>query len=119
MEWLVTLVCACVGSTGFFAFVQFLVNRKDGRKKEIQELTKQMKKLQDTVINANREQQIAITKVQLQVLFYNDPKNTDTILQVAKHYFVELGGDGEMANLFSQWAETNQVDIGWFRGKIK
>lgn len=49
----------------------------------------------------------------------HDPENKDAILKEAEYYFLTLKGDGYMHDIFSKWAEDNNVDISWFNGKIK
>lgn len=98
---IIFIIVTCLSSTGLFSLIQFLLSRKSNTQKDIEEL------------------KIAVSRIQLMNLMQNDPKNRDTILREAEHYFIELKGDGYMANEFSKWASTNGFDIGWFRSRIK
>lgn len=103
-DWvLVTIfiVATCLSSTGLFSLIQFLLSRKSSVKKDIDEL------------------KIAVSRIQLINLMQNSPKNKDAILKEAEHYFVKLSGDGYMHDVFHEWAKSQNVDIGWFAGKIK
>lgn len=106
METMLTILLAALGSAGFFTFLQFLINRHDNKNiisKKLDELMEQ---------NINNE--LAITKVQLQILFALQPKNHDTILTVAERYFIKLNGDAEMYNEFVSWATKEKVSVSWF-----
>lgn len=106
METMLTILLAALGSAGFFTFLQFLINRhdnKDGLEQKI-----------DTLINLEKRNELATTKVQLQVLFALQPQNHDTILIVAQRYFIELDGDAEMYNEFVRWSEKEKVSVKWF-----
>lgn len=98
---IIAIVLACIGSTGFCSLIQFFITRNSGTKKDIQEL------------------KIATSRSQLTQLIKIDPKNENTILKEAEYYFIELKGDGYMANMFSRWAEANKVDISWFKSRVK
>lgn len=106
MEWLLPLILGIIGSAGIFAFLQFLITRHDQKNKMNEKL--------DKILAQNVKNELAITKVQLQVLFALQPKNHDTILTVAQRYFLELNGNAEMYNEFVRWANAEKVSVSWF-----
>lgn len=55
------------------------------------------------------------TRLQLLDLIQNDPGNVEAILELADSYFIEQGGDGYMFAKFARWADSQGVDISYFR----
>lgn len=71
---LITVVCSVIGSSGMFAFVQFLINRKDkkddkldGLKEDIQGLKENIQDVRDDIDVMKREFHTSIQGVQDEV----------------------------------------------------
>lgn len=50
-------------------------------------------------------------RTQLLLYMYHEPHEHNTILEIAKVYFVDYGGDWIMTNKFKQWAREENVEI--------
>lgn len=63
--------------------------------------------------NSEELQDIRLDTLRVQLLFYmyHDPKQYNTILEIAHVYFVDYGGDWVMTNKFKQWAREEGVEI--------
>ena len=59
------------------------------------------------------------TRIQLLLSMHDDPDNSDAILRVAQHYFVNLGGDWYMSAEFEKWAKAHRVNINWLDNSRK
>lgn len=51
------------------------------------------------------------TRMQLLTLMNEDPDNVTDILKVAKYYFKDLKGDWYMSRLFTEWANSHNIDV--------
>lgn len=57
-------------------------------------------------------------RLQLLVLFSDYSQNTQEIMEVAHHYFVDLGGDWYLTSLFDEWLiKTKHGKPEWFDRK--
>lgn len=108
----VTIVLACLGSSGFFAVVQMLLGRVFKKNDDRDELTQVIKSLKEDI----REIQRDCKRQQLLTVMYHNPTNVDTILEIARVYFLELGGNWYVESEFQKWAKAQNVDLPrWFR----
>ena len=57
----------------------------------------------------------SLTRIELMLLIQHDPANTFEIEKVARHYFVDLGGNWYMAALYSDWAATYGGDTSFVK----
>lgn len=53
------------------------------------------------------------TRIQLIDMIRNEPDNTDSILKLARHYFVDLSGDWYATAIFQEWCAEKGVHIDW------
>lgn len=59
-----------------------------------------------------------IVRLQLLVLISLFPDDESEIMEVARHYFSDLGGNWYMTTIFNKWLEkTNTGKPEWFKGK--
>lgn len=58
-----------------------------------------------------REIRLDTLRTQLLLYIYHEPHEHHTILEIAKVYFVDYGGDWIMTNKFKQWAKEEGVEI--------
>lgn len=59
----------------------------------------------------NKEIQLDTMRLQLLFLIEHQGEEAETIMRVGYRYFVELGGDWYMSNLFQHWAEEHDVIV--------
>lgn len=65
----------------------------------------------ETTINDIREDTI---RLQLDNLINNDSDNIESILKVAKVYFIDMNGDWYMTEKFKKWGKDHDVDLSDF-----
>lgn len=54
------------------------------------------------------------TRLQLDNLINNDSDNIESILKVAKVYFMDMNGDWYMTEKFKKWGKDHDVDLSDF-----
>ena len=54
------------------------------------------------------------TRLQLDNLINNDSDNIESILKVAKVYFIDMHGDWYMTEKFKKWGKDHDVDLSDF-----
>ena len=105
MKEVVIAVISAVGSAGFFAFLQFLITRKDERKDDLKDIRKRLAKIEKDSI-----------RTQMLMLMNNYAENEQEILTLAEYYFHELKANFYMTSMFQKWLHQNNVEVpGWFQ----
>ena len=108
-ELLVTAAVSIVSSSALIGFVQFLIQRHDNRKGTMAKLA-----------TAVCVQTLDICKMQIMLLIADYPSKVNEILEVAKHYFVDLEGDTYITSLFEDWLESRNIEApDWFKNHKK
>lgn len=111
----IAIFSSVFGSAGLFGLIQFLISRHDSKSRDMSQIKHQL-----SIIEQKCERnELATTRLQLIFLIQSQPKNSDTILQTAQRYFVELDGNGEAWAVFYHWAEENHLDLGWYKALIQ
>ena len=103
------LISTIISSAGVFSLIQFLINRNDSRKKDLECIKDELSRINHTL----DETIIRVTRNELKDLIQDDPDNIDAILQVAEYYFIELDGNAYAHAMFENWAVEHGVSIGW------
>ena len=102
--WL-TIVTACIGSTGLFAFIQFLITRHDNKKGQMAEIQNKLHKLEKDSI-----------RTQLLVLMSDYPEDKQQIMMLGEYYFDELKSNWYMTGIFQNYLERNNIPTPpWFK----
>lgn len=109
------VILTILGSGGFFALIQFLVNRHDNKNDKLTRIERKV----DSTIEKGQRNEVAITRLQLLFLILMQPDNKDTILLTAQRYFMELDGNGEAWDVFKKWAKEKEVDSSYFQNHKK
>lgn len=113
MKEVVVAVIAGVFSGAFFTFLQFLIQRKDSKKQDIEDIKEAIEDLKEKT----KEIQLGNSRTELMLLFNDYPDNEGEVLKQAEKYFVQLGGDFYMTSMFTRWLKLNHISIpGWFVG---
>ena len=110
----IAILTSVLASSGFFSLLQFMIARKDTRKRDNAQIQAKL----DLIKQKCDRNEIATTRLQLIFLIESHPDNRDTILQTAQRYFIELDGNGEAWSSFHIWAEKNGIDTGWYKALI-
>lgn len=66
----------------------------------------------ESVVNDIREDTM---RLQLDNLINNDADNVESILKVAKVYFIDMKGDWYMTEKFKRWGKEHNIDLTDFR----
>ena len=53
------------------------------------------------------------TRIQLIDMIREEPDNEDSILKLARHYFVDLSGDWYATALFQDWCAERDIHVDW------
>ena len=97
-----------------FAFITFLITRRDQRKNKLEQLIKVSEENTKSIVELNRND----VRMQLFLLMHISPRSAADILPLAYHYFVELEGDQYLTNQFADWLKSQSIDKPiWFNEK--
>ena len=88
-----------MGSTGFFAFIQFLVQRHDTRRGQLAKILKQLDK--------NERDSI---RTQMLLLMSDYPEERAELFRLAEYYFTHLHGNWYMTTLFKSYLKANKIE---------
>lgn len=103
VEQIVTIIVAILGSS----LIQFLISRHDARKDKLEEIYKELSKLEKDDV-----------RVQMLIMLALHPENKEQILMLAEYYFHKLKGDWYMTDLFGEWLREEKIALpGWFELK--
>lgn len=80
---------------------------------KIQAITEQINELNTQSDAADKRLELSNTRLELTTLMAHNPRNVIEIERVARHYFIELGGDWYMSQLYSDWAEKYGGDTSF------
>lgn len=76
-----------------------------------QGVTTQVDILREESQEADRQSKLSGTRLELNMLIAHNPTNVIEIEKVARYYFLELGGDWYMSQIYSDWAKTYGGDV--------
>lgn len=76
-------------------------------------LTSEISALRAESEQADKEQKLSITRLELTNLIAHNPENVVEIERVARYYFVDLGGDWYMSKIYSDWAKEYGGDTSF------
>lgn len=114
MEYAVTLIAAAITGGGLYGFLRFLIERKDKNTDKFSEIEQSLARIEAEI----KDSKLDRCRLQLLNLMQHNPQNIDTILMVAKKYFVELKGNWYMDSMFIEWAGKHEVELpSWFKKK--
>lgn len=101
------LVIAGLFSGGFFAFLQFMINRKDSTNERLSKIESKLQK-------AERDS----VRTQMLMMMNHYPDEVSEIMKLAEYYFVTLNGDWYMTGIFNRWLEKNNIGKPtWFKNR--
>lgn len=105
MSEIVKIILACLGSTGLFSFIQFLIQRKDKKNGELYQIKSTLNKLEKDTC-----------RTQMLLLMSDYPEEKKELLTLAEHYFSHLKGNFYMESIFQDWLKKNNVPTPkWFK----
>lgn len=77
----------------------------------VNKVSGQIDDLKSEMVSADEKTDRQITRLELMNLIQNQTTNKVEIEKVARHYFVDLGGDWYVSGIYSEWAEEYEGDI--------
>lgn len=100
---LATIICAMITAAGTVAVAK-VGTRSKAENQEIMERLARVEKRQthEALISERNDLFMAIR---------TDSNNTEEIMNIAKHYFLDLGGNSYASRPFAVWAITHRIDI--------
>lgn len=111
MNGVITIVLACIGSSGFFAIIQMLLNRLFIKHDRKDENINTLKRLTDRADIGDLND----SRIQLLILINHYPQCHHEILKEAENYFINLKGDSWVSSIIAEWAEKENVDIEYIK----
>lgn len=116
MKEIIIAVFSAVLGGGLFAFIEFLITRKDKKKEKKDELSSFIQEQR----KVNHKAEADTVRLQLLVLMADYPTQVAEILKVAEHYFKDLHGNWFATDLFKDWLSLNNIaKPEWFIGHIE
>lgn len=106
-----SIIIACLGSSGFFALVQFLLSRLFTQRDSKNESAKTLCRLADRADIGDLND----SRIQLLILINHYPENHYAILKEAEHYFCDLHGNSWVAEIVNSWAMEQGVNIDYIK----
>lgn len=104
MSDVLTIVLACIGSSGLFTLIQYLIQRHDHK-------TDYLAMFEAKLNQIERE----TCRCQLLIMMNHYKSEKCEILKLAQHYFVDLNGDFYMTSIFQKWLSKNEIEKPtWF-----
>lgn len=67
-------------------------------------LSTEVREIKEQINESTNNTKLSTTRLELSTLITHSPTNVLEIEKVAKYYFVELGGDWYMSQIYSDWA---------------
>lgn len=118
MNEVIVAVISAVGSGAFFAFLQYLISRRDGKnewRKSVDERFEKVDERFDKIDERQVKGEKDDIRLQLMFLMYVRPDNKEEILQLADYYFRVLKADFYLTPLFQKWLIEHDMEIpAWF-----
>lgn len=97
------VVAAVLGSNALFAFLQFLITRRDTKKN-----------VKGKLLTLEKD----VLRTQLLLLILLKPEEKQEILTIAEHYFKDLKGNWYMTSIFNKWLKEKKIaEPTWFDSK--
>lgn len=101
-----TIIGTVSGITGWVTTQ--LDNHLDSK---VQTIIQQIETLDNKSDEADRKLELSNTRLELTTLIAHNPENVLEIEKVARYYFVDLGGDWYMSQIYSTWAREYGGDL--------
>ena len=109
------VVLMLAGNTGLFALIIALIQRRDQKKSLLAALKKAVEEIKEKMEAQNLENKRDMCRQQLLLLMAVYPQEKQEILTVAKHYFVDLGGNWYASSIFQRFLKDNEIEPPlWF-----
>ena len=75
------------------------------------DITRQVSTVKQELLDIENESRLGRTRLELTTLIAHSPTNVLEIEKVARYFFVDLGGDWYMSQIYSDWAKQYGGDV--------
>ena len=100
MDLTTTVIVSVLSSNALFAFIQFLISRRDTKKN-----------IKDKLLVLEKD----TLRTQLLLMILLKPEEKQEILTVGEHYFSDLKGNWYMTSIFNKWLDkSGEGKPEWF-----
>lgn len=93
--------------TECFGILKAKRSKKDGVESKLSALIEEQKDIRTLI----KQQEKDSLRTELKLMISDFPEEESDILRLAEHYFVKLGGNWTMANIFSRWCKKRGIDL--------
>lgn len=104
-KYLIPIIIAIVGSNGLFAFIQFLISRKDSANKKFKEIECKFDNLEKRMNYIDQ----GSLRLQILVLIHLYPEREEEIIKLARQYFCDFHGNYYLTSIFKQYLDDNKL----------
>lgn len=106
-----TIVIAIISSGALSALISGLFGLIQNRKSKQKQIEQDLEEIKSAQIRSEKD----VLRTQLMVMLKDFPQETTDILRLGEHYFVKLGGNWILSDIFQKWAQDNNVSLpNWF-----
>lgn len=112
-EFVVPIIAGVLASGGLWTLIQFLINRKDDKNSTMQAIKDKVDEIESNMIKNERD----ALRTQLIVMIALHPDEKSEILELAKHYFVDLKGNWFATPIFNKWCLKMHIEPEWFENR--
>lgn len=109
MDLLTTILLAAIGSSGFFAFLQYLISRKDNKSTNLKEIETSLAHCATRI----EKNELADAQTHILILINHYPTEHTAIKAELEYYFGVLHGDSWVWEIANKWADREGVDISY------
>lgn len=107
------IILGVIASGGVWTFIQYLIQRKDDKTGTLKAIKDKVDEIESNMIKNERD----ALRTQLIVMIALHPEEKAEILELAKHYFVDLKGNWFATPIFNRWCLKMKIEPEWFENR--
>ena len=107
---IVPIILGVIASGGLWTLIQYLISRKDSKNDTLKSIKDKVDEIEKNMIKNERD----TLRTQMIVMIALHPGEKSEILELAKHYFVDLKGNWFATPIFNKWCEKQNIEPEWF-----
>ena len=105
------IIISIIGSGALAALISGIFNLVLNRKGRLGHIESDLEKLNEKMKTSEKD----ALRTQLLLMLSDYSHDVPEILNLARHYFVDLKGDWYLTSIFNHWLEDNNIaSPGWF-----
>lgn len=107
---IIAIISAITGS-GLTGLIVFFIERKDKKSDKQNEILKRLERIEST----QKKQELSELRTEMSIHLLHHPRDVQTIMKLAEHYFKDLNGDFYMTSKFYEWLKKRRLPKpSWF-----